>query len=666
MYTKQLQHSIKNPWLLTTMALLTLCWATLAWAIDIPPALLDSLKHSGTARVIVQLNFAFTPEGNLGDADAVMAQRALIAQSQEELLQTLQQHVSTANAETLFATIPALVMVMDSQTLMQIQDSPLVASLQVDEVDDATGQMITDQLKEMERVYESSHNAVQPTEVSVSPASARQGDARQLMVDNLQSVGITTRWSSPAVGEELARMRRGVRTDTAVTLQGVKFNDRNGNGRQDVNEMGIANEIIFLRNNTIANSTQGAEGFDTVTTDASGNFSFSGSAGNYTMWTNIPVDWQQTVPVQGTGMVPYTVEVIAGQTVSILFGIRDARIVTLTVTKTGQGTGQVKSIDATINCGTTCESDYAINSLVSLTATAATGMTFTGWNGSCTGTATTTTVTMDMAKTCSANFDRVPAKYKLTVTKVGSGAGNITATGISCGTDCTESYNANTQVTLTATPDAGSQWVSWTGACSGTTVTTTVTMNQAKTCTARFQLLPKYTLKVSKTGAGTGSITATGINCGTDCQESYVANTQVTLTAVPDADSQLLEWTGDCSGKTATTTVTLDKAQQCVANFAHVAGNYTLSVVKAGNGQGTIRGQLPGEKVSLICNAACQTDGHDYPVGGEISLSAAADKSSVFKSWSCDGSYRQTGTPTLIKVTMDVAKTCTATFELSN
>ena len=47
MYTKQLQHSTKNPWLLTTMALLSLCWATLAWAIDIPPALLDTLKYSG-------------------------------------------------------------------------------------------------------------------------------------------------------------------------------------------------------------------------------------------------------------------------------------------------------------------------------------------------------------------------------------------------------------------------------------------------------------------------------------------------------------------------------------------------------------------------------------------------------------------------------------------
>ncbi len=77
----------------------------------------------------------------------------------------------------------------------------------------------------------------------------------------------------------------------------------------------------------------------------------------------------------------------------------------------------------------------------------------------------------------------------LTVTK--SGNGTITGQGIDCSTDCTEAYIvkayiANTKITLTATPATDSTFKQWTGDCSGTTTTVTVTMDQAKACTATF------------------------------------------------------------------------------------------------------------------------------------------------------------------------------------
>ena len=76
----------------------------------------------------------------------------------------------------------------------------------------------------------------------------------------------------------------------------------------------------------------------------------------------------------------------------------------------------------------------------------------------------------------------------LTVTKAGSGSGTVTSSpsGISCGTDCTEQYALNTGVTLTATATAGSSFTGWTGACSGSASTCTVSMNAAKTVTATF------------------------------------------------------------------------------------------------------------------------------------------------------------------------------------
>jgi len=74
----------------------------------------------------------------------------------------------------------------------------------------------------------------------------------------------------------------------------------------------------------------------------------------------------------------------------------------------------------------------------------------------------------------------------LTVSKTGSGTVTSIPAGISCGTDCTENYLLNTQVTLTAAPAEGYVFKEWGGACSGTSAAVTVTADSAKTCTATF------------------------------------------------------------------------------------------------------------------------------------------------------------------------------------
>lgn len=75
----------------------------------------------------------------------------------------------------------------------------------------------------------------------------------------------------------------------------------------------------------------------------------------------------------------------------------------------------------------------------------------------------------------------------LTLTKTGSGGGTVTssASGIDCGSDCTEAYATDTQVTLTATPDSGSVFAGWSGACSGTG-SCSLTMSSAQSVTATF------------------------------------------------------------------------------------------------------------------------------------------------------------------------------------
>ncbi|MGE3297441.1 MAG: hypothetical protein AB7I68_08795 [Porticoccaceae bacterium] len=59
-----------------------------------------------------------------------------------------------------------------------------------------------------------------------------------------------------------------------------------------------------------------------------------------------------------------------------------------------------------------------------------------------------------------------------------------------------------------------------------------------------------FTLTVTKAGGGTGTVTSSpgGINCGTDCGESYASNTQVTLSAAAGGSSTFAGWSGACTG----------------------------------------------------------------------------------------------------------------------
>jgi endo-1,4-beta-xylanase len=78
---------------------------------------------------------------------------------------------------------------------------------------------------------------------------------------------------------------------------------------------------------------------------------------------------------------------------------------TLTVTKSGTGSGTVGSSPAGISCGPTCAASYASGASVTLTATADAGSTFSGWSGACSGTSACT-VSMSAARAVTAAFSR--------------------------------------------------------------------------------------------------------------------------------------------------------------------------------------------------------------------------------------------------------------------
>jgi hypothetical protein len=75
----------------------------------------------------------------------------------------------------------------------------------------------------------------------------------------------------------------------------------------------------------------------------------------------------------------------------------------LTVTAAGTGTGTVTSAPAGIECGATCSALFAEGVTVVLKATAASGSTFAGWGGECSGTGECV-VGMTAARAVTASF----------------------------------------------------------------------------------------------------------------------------------------------------------------------------------------------------------------------------------------------------------------------
>lgn len=79
---------------------------------------------------------------------------------------------------------------------------------------------------------------------------------------------------------------------------------------------------------------------------------------------------------------------------------------------------------------------------------------------------------------------------------------------------------------------------------------------------------PHYTLTVTKTGSGTGTVSATGLTCSNNqCTGEFNSGTLVNLTALAELGSTFAGWSGaGCSG-TGTCAVTMDGAKSLIATF---------------------------------------------------------------------------------------------------
>jgi hypothetical protein len=322
---------------------------------------------------------------------------------------------------------------------------------------------------------------------------------------------------------------------------------------------------------------------------------------------------------------------------------------TLTVSKAGNGSGTVTSSPVGITCGPDCSENYADGTVVTLSASAASGSSFNGWaGGGCSGTGNCI-VMMNVSQTVTATFTLL--QYNLTVNRTGNGNVTSSPAGISCGGDCSQTYDHGTEVSLSTSADPGWVFAGWSGSgCSGTG-SCQVTMDGAKTVSATF--LERFTLDVTKSGTGSGTVTSSpsGINCGGDCTNDYTDGQLVTLTATVSSGSTFGGWTGcdSPSGNQCTMTMNADKT----VNAAFTQITHLLTANKTGSGSGTVSS---GDGL-INCGGDCT---EAYNEGTVVTLTATATSGSVFTGWSGGGCL---GTSNCI-ITMNSPQTVTATFVL--
>ncbi|HTZ95958.1 MAG TPA: alkaline phosphatase family protein [Terriglobales bacterium] len=244
----------------------------------------------------------------------------------------------------------------------------------------------------------------------------------------------------------------------------------------------------------------------------------------------------------------------------------------LSISLAGTGTGAVTSNPGQINCGKICSGSFDPDTPVTLSETPGANSTFAGWSGGgCTGTDSTCTTTINDSEQVTATFNPTLALPLLTVNFAGTGAGSVSSNppGINCDTNCSHSFSFGTQVTLTETPGANAQFAGWSGNCTGTQSTCTVTLNTNMTVMATFNSSePLLTVTLAGTGSGMVTSIPGGISCAPTCGANFPTGTQVTLTESPSGNSQFAGWSGGgCSGTNATCTVTMNSSQQVTATF---------------------------------------------------------------------------------------------------
>jgi preprotein translocase subunit YajC len=209
---------------------------------------------------------------------------------------------------------------------------------------------------------------------------------------------------------------------------------------------------------------------------------------------------------------------------------------------------------------------YDEGKVVDLVATPDAGYRFVNWTGDV-GTIAdiydpTTAIKMNDDYSVIAKFKAIPeGEHSLTISS--TAGGSVTTPG-----EGTFIYSEGDEVNLVATPDAGYQFVNWTGDVDTIIdiddAATTMTINDDYSITANFEEIVEYELTISSIEGGSVTIPGEGTFI-------YSEGDEVNLVATPDAGYRFVNWTGDVGTiadvNAAVTTITMNGDYDITANF---------------------------------------------------------------------------------------------------
>jgi len=199
--------------------------------------------------------------------------------------------------------------------------------------------------------------------------------------------------------------------------------------------------------------------------------------------------------------------------------------------------------------------EYNEGDTVNTTAVPDKGWKFDGWSGDVTDPElTTTTFVVTSDKAITAGFSPIVHTISLDVDGNGS-------TDPAMGT---HEYNEGDMVSITAVPDEGWRFESWSGdVADPESANTIVKMDSDRVITANFsQIVHPVTIAVNGGGSTTPMV-------GT---HSFGEGTVVEITATPERGWRFESWSGDVADpESATTKVTIDSENAVTANFTRTA-----------------------------------------------------------------------------------------------
>src|SRR5271156_6646747 len=326
---------------------------------------------------------------------------------------------------------------------------------------------------------------------------------------------------------------------------------------------------------------------------------------NFTSWSGPCV-----IPTGQTEKCMVTIG--AAHTVTALF---TAQTSSFTVALTGNGTltsTSTPTVTPEIDCAnpappSVCSTTFTSGTQVTLTATPATGYSFTNWTaGPCAGTTNPCVFTVSNTTATSAVALFSINSYLLTVNRAGTLGGTVTSNpvssssgSISCGpaagiAGCSINAVFNTQVILTETPPSGGGFGGWSGTPAACTVgATTCTFNMPagpETVTATFTTGAPAgpVLAISKSHEGTFTVGESGAIYTVVVSNTGTAPTSGTATVTETVPPGLIldsiggtDWTCDNNTCTNSDVIPASSSYPPITVIVDVAGNATSPQVNS-------------------------------------------------------------------------------------